>query len=147
MTRLSAGYSPSIVCLRKDHAVATKRAASSKRDVPPLTKAKGVAQMAAGAALTCAGVPMCVLPGPGMAAIAGGMALASKGQRNFSGREATAVERKLDEAAAKAAAVAKREARKAARAAGDAAKRGAKAAARAAANSAKAAWEKRKGSR
>ena len=69
----------------------------------PKHKIKGAAQVAAGAALTAAGVPMLVLPGPGAAAIAGGAALISKGQRNYSGRAATPFEEKLDDAAEKAA--------------------------------------------
>lgn len=73
-------------------------------------KIKGAGQMAAGAAVAAAGIPMLILPGPGAAAIAGGVALASKGQRNFSGREATAVEEKLDAAADKMVAVAKEQA-------------------------------------
>ena len=75
--------------------------------VPIGRKAKGAAQMTAGAALIAVGVPMCILPGPGVAAIAGGAALASKGQRNFSGREATRIEQRLDAAVARAGAAAK----------------------------------------
>lgn len=85
------------------------------REVPAARKIKGAAQMAGGAALMASGVPMCVLPGPGVAAIAGGAALASKGQRNFSGREATPLEAKLDDAAAKLGAAAKEQASKTAR--------------------------------
>lgn len=80
-------------------------------------KVAGGIEMAAGAAIAAAGVPMMVLPGPGAAALLGGAALASKGQRRYSGREATAVEEKLDRASAKAAEVAKREGAKAAKAA------------------------------
>ena len=69
----------------------------------PKHKIKGAAQIAAGTALTAAGVPMLVLPGPGAVAIAGGAALISKGQRNCSGRSATPFEEKLDDAAEKAA--------------------------------------------
>lgn len=85
------------------------------RGVPTAQKIKGAAQMAGGAALMTAGVPMCVLPGPGVASIAGGAALASKGHRNFTGREATPIEAKLDEAAAKLGAAAKEQASRAAR--------------------------------
>lgn len=68
--------------------------------VPALQdKVRGAAQMAAGAALAAAGVPMCVLPGPGVAALAGGAALISRGQRVYSGREASALEKQLDKAA------------------------------------------------
>lgn len=83
--------------------------------VPAAQKIKGAVQMAGGAALVAAGVPMCILPGPGVAAIAGGAALASKGQRTFSGRAATPVEEKLDAAAAKLGEVAKDQAAQAAR--------------------------------
>ena len=79
-------------------------------------KVAGGIEMAAGAAIAAAGVPMMVLPGPGAAALLGGAALASKGQRRYSGREATAVEEKLDQASVKAAEVAKREGAKAAKA-------------------------------
>lgn len=71
---------------------------------------KGVAQMAAGAALAVVGVPLCVLPGSVVAAIVEGVALANRGQRNYSGRAAAKIEHKIDAAASKAAAVAKREA-------------------------------------
>lgn len=66
-------------------------------------KAKGIAQVAAGSALTAAGIPMLVLPGPGVAAIVGGAALVSRGNRNYTGRTATPLEERLDEAASKAA--------------------------------------------
>lgn len=77
-------------------------------------KAKGAVEMLGGAVLAVAGVPLCVLPGPGVAAIAGGVALASKGQRDFSGRAATPVEEKLDAAAGKLGAIAKEQASRAA---------------------------------
>lgn len=79
-------------------------------------KVAGGIEMAAGAAIAAAGVPMMVLPGPGAAALLGGAALASKGQRRYSGREATAVEEKLDQVSSKAAEAAKREGAKAAKA-------------------------------
>lgn len=66
-------------------------------------KAKGIAQVAAGSALTAAGIPMLVLPGPGVTAIVGGAALVSRGNRNYTGRTATPLEERLDEAASKAA--------------------------------------------
>ena len=77
-------------------------------------KIKGAAQMAAGGALAVAGVPLLILPGPGAVFIVGGVALASKGQRNFSGRSASSLESKLDSAAAKMAQVAKDQAKQAA---------------------------------
>lgn len=46
---------------------------------------------------------MLVLPGPGVAAIVGGAALVSRGNRNYTGRTATPLEERLDEAASKAA--------------------------------------------
>ena len=92
--------------------------ADEERGKVPSTaeKVAGGIEMAAGVAVAAAGVPMMVLPGPGAAALLGGAALASKGQRRYSGREATAVEEKLDRASAKAAEVAKREGAKAAKA-------------------------------
>ena len=55
---------------------------------------------------------MLVLPGPGAAAIAGGAALISKGQRNYTGRVATPLEEKLDDVAEKAAVAVKNSAKK-----------------------------------
>lgn len=78
-------------------------------------KAKGVAQMTAGSVLTAAGVPLLLLPGPGVAAIAGGAALISKGDRNFTGRKAAPIEEKLDKAAARGAEAAKNAARETAK--------------------------------
>ncbi len=49
------------------------------------TKAGAVTEMAAGTAIAAAGVPMLILPGPGVAAIAGGVALASDGARKAFG--------------------------------------------------------------
>lgn len=76
----------------------------------PTHKIKGAAQIAAGTALTAAGVPMLVLPGA--VAIAGGAALISKGQRNCSGRSATPFEEKLDDVAERAAVAVKASAEK-----------------------------------
>ena len=78
-------------------------------------KAKGIAQMTAGSVLTAAGVPLLILPGPGVVAIAGGTALISKGDRNFTGRKAVPIEEKLDEAAARGAEAARNAAGEAAR--------------------------------
>lgn len=77
----------------------------------PAERAKGVAQIAAGGAIAAVGVPMLILPGPGAAAIAGGVALASKGHRNLTGREATAVEEKIDEVSEKLGSIAKEQAK------------------------------------
>lgn len=76
-------------------------------EVPIEQKIKGAAQIAGGAAMVAAGIPMCVLPGPGVAFVAGGAALASKGQRNYSGRGTTPLEAKLDETADKLGTAAK----------------------------------------
>lgn len=102
--------------MKKKRAKASS-AASGAAGVPKLQKAKGAVQMVAGTALAVAGVPMCILPGPGVAAIAGGAALASRGQRNFTGRAPSKVEQRLDAAASKMGEVAKEQAVKVARAA------------------------------
>ena len=47
----------------------------------------GTAKVAGGIALAAAGVPMLVLPGPGMLIIAGGVALAGKGLSDIMGNE------------------------------------------------------------
>ena len=85
-------------------------------------KAKGIAQVAAGSALTAAGIPMLVLPGPGVAAIVGGAALVSRGNRNYTGRTTTPLEERLDEAASKAADLAANTAKRTASKAGEKAK-------------------------
>lgn len=46
---------------------------------PGQSRAVGVAQTAAGAALVAVGIPMLILPGPGLLAIGGGAALAASG--------------------------------------------------------------------
>lgn len=51
----------------------------------PENRAAGVAQMVAGGALAAVGVPMLILPGPGIAAIAGGATLAANGARKAFG--------------------------------------------------------------
>ncbi len=90
-----------------DFAAASGAASSDRRPGGPAApspahKVAGAVEMAAGAAIAAAGIPMMVLPGPGAAALLGGAALASKGQRRYSGREASRVEEKLDAASAKA---------------------------------------------
>ena len=53
------------------------------------SKAGGAAQLAAGGAIAALGVPLLVLPGPGLAVIAGGGALAVRGAKKaFGKREA-----------------------------------------------------------
>lgn len=88
---------------------------SSCQEPSAAQKAKGAAQIAAGGVLAAVGVPMLILPGPGAAAILGGAALASKGQRNYTGREATPLEERMDDAAAKTTAAAEEAAKKSAR--------------------------------
>lgn len=78
-------------------------------------KALGAAQMAAGGALALAGLPLLVLPGPGAVFIVGGATLASKGQRNYTGRSASPLESKLDALAAKMSQAAKDQAKQAAK--------------------------------
>ncbi len=104
-----------------DFAAASGAASSDRRPGGPVApspahKVAGAVEMAAGAAIAAAGIPMMVLPGPGAAALLGGAALASKGQRRYSGREASRVEEKLDAASAKAVEVAKVEGARAAKA-------------------------------
>ncbi len=50
------------------------------------TRAGGAAQMVAGGAIAAAGVPMLILPGPGVLAIAGGAAIAAKGAQTAFGK-------------------------------------------------------------
>ena len=92
-------------------------AAAGEHARPQRHKVKGALQMVAGAALAAVGVPMMVLPGPGVAALAGGAALISKGQRNYTGRIASPLEAKLDEAADTLGSAAKDQASRAAEAA------------------------------
>lgn len=51
------------------------------------TKARGAKQLLAGSAIAVIGVPMLILPGPGITAIAGGVALAAKGYSNMTGKD------------------------------------------------------------
>lgn len=59
-------------------------------------KAKGAKQMAAGAAVAAVGVPLLILPGPGVAAIAGGAALMGAGYKNMTGKDVIDEETKSD---------------------------------------------------
>ncbi len=79
-------------------------------EVTTVDKVKGAAQMAAGTAITAAGIPMLILPGPGAAAIIGGGALALKGHRTLTGRDPLPIEQTIDDAAQRLASVAKDEA-------------------------------------
>lgn len=79
-------------------------------EVSDIDKAKGVAQMAAGTVITAAGIPMLILPGPGVAAIVGGAALTLKGHRTMTGREPLPIEQSIDETAERLVSVAKDEA-------------------------------------
>ena len=51
------------------------------------TKARGAKQMLTGGLIAAVGVPMLILPGPGVAAIAGGVALAGRGYQNMTGND------------------------------------------------------------
>lgn len=79
-------------------------------EVSKTDRAKGMAQMAAGTVITAAGIPMLVLPGPGVAAIVGGAALTLKGHRTMTGRKPNEFEQSIDDAADRLVNVAKTEA-------------------------------------
>lgn len=53
----------------------------------PEGKRKGIKQIAGGAALAAAGIPMLILPGPGAVAIAGGATMIGKGYTNVTGKD------------------------------------------------------------
>ncbi len=59
-------------------------------------KARGAKQMLAGGLIAAAGVPMLILPGPGVAAIAGGIALAGRGYQNMTGNDPISPEMRED---------------------------------------------------
>lgn len=80
-------------------------------DSDRVKKVKGTAQMVAGTALVGVGVPMLILPGPGAVAVVSGAALASKGHRNLTNREALPIEETIDAAAAQMGALAKEQAK------------------------------------
>ena len=80
-------------------------------------KIKGICEMVAGAAVVSIGVPLCILPGPGLVVVVGGVALISKGRRDYTARAPTKIEEKLDAVAARAAAMMRQEAVKAGKAA------------------------------
>lgn len=46
----------------------------------------GIAQVAAGGLIALVGIPMLILPGPGLVAIGGGLALAAKGAKTLLNR-------------------------------------------------------------
>ena len=50
------------------------------------SKAGGAAQIVAGGAIAAVGVPLLILPGPGIAVIAGGAALAARGAKKTFGK-------------------------------------------------------------
>ena len=71
---------------RKTSTDATGR--SSKNDASDAfsnSRTAGVVQMVGGTALAAVGVPMLILPGPGVAAIAGGATIAANGARKAFG--------------------------------------------------------------
>ena len=78
---------------------------SHRRRIDVRKEGKGVAQVAAGNALTGSGNSPCSLCSWAgyVAAIVGGAALVSRGNRNYTGRTATLLEERLDEAASKVA--------------------------------------------
>ena len=49
-------------------------------------RAAGAAQLVAGSAIALVGVPMLILPGPGLLAIGGGAALAASGLKKLAGK-------------------------------------------------------------
>lgn len=49
-------------------------------------RASGAVQLVAGSAIALVGVPMLILPGPGLLAIGGGMALAASGLKKLAGK-------------------------------------------------------------
>ena len=59
-------------------------------------KSRGAKQMLAGGLIATLGVPMLILPGPGVAAIAGGLALAGRGYHNLTGNEVLSEETRQD---------------------------------------------------
>lgn len=60
-------------------------------------KTKGIIEIIAGIIIALIGIPLLVLPGPGIIVIIGGIALALRGQRNLTGRPASNIEVTLEE--------------------------------------------------
>ena len=50
------------------------------------SRASGAVQLVAGSAIALVGVPMLILPGPGLLAIGGGVALAASGLKKLAGK-------------------------------------------------------------
>lgn len=89
-----------------------------RRVVPKARRFRGIVEIALGIALVIAGLIMCVIPGPGIATIVCGVAMACRGQRNFAGRVASKAEYKLDKTIAQFMAMARREVPKTVRSVG-----------------------------
>lgn len=74
----------------------TAGSAASSHEDGASRKARGAKQMLAGGAVAALGVPMLILPGPGVAAIAGGLALVGRGYHNLTGNEVLSEETRQD---------------------------------------------------
>ena len=61
-------------------------AAESARRWSPSSALAGLAQMAVGAGLVAIGIPMLILPGPGLLSIGAGVLLAARGLSKVTGR-------------------------------------------------------------
>lgn len=80
-----------------------------KEPIPLGTKVAGAAKMVGGAALAAAAVPLVVVPiAPTSLMAVGGVTLAAKGQREFSGREISQLEVKAEAATEKITKVTKK---------------------------------------
>ena len=80
-----------------------------KEPIPLGTKVAGAAKMVGGAALAAAAVPLVVVPiAPTSLRAVGGVTLAAKGQREFSGREISQLEVKAEAATEKITKVTKK---------------------------------------
>ena len=80
-----------------------------KEPIPLGTKVAGAAKMVGGAALAAAAVPLVVVPiAPTTLMAVGGVTLAAKGQREFSGREISQLEVKAEAATEKITKVTKK---------------------------------------
>ena len=82
---------------------------NEKEPIPLGTKVAGAAKMVGGAALAAAAVPLVVVPiAPTSLMAVGGVTLAAKGQREFSGREISQLEVKAEAATEKITKVTKK---------------------------------------
>ena len=74
----NAGSSPRASC--------QGQASASARKWSPSSALAGIAQVALGAGLVAIGIPMLVLPGPGLLSIGAGVVLAARGLSKIAGR-------------------------------------------------------------